>query len=128
MNAVNPTYAVISCGTNNQYGHPHAEVMNRLREMGIKVFRTDEQGTIIVKSDGSSLQWNSSPSASWISGEPAGGSEGYVLNTNTKVYHLPTCPSVYQMSEKNSKAVDMSSSEIEAMGYRPCGNCLKGAA
>ena len=52
LNAVRPKYAVISCGEGNSYGHPHAEVLNRLRSMGVEVFRTDEQGSIIASSDG----------------------------------------------------------------------------
>lgn len=66
--AVNPAYAVISCGENNDYGHPHSEVLNRLRLMGTKVYRTDEQGTIVAASDGSEIQFNMSPSESWQSG------------------------------------------------------------
>ena len=44
LDAVHPTYAVISAGEGNSYGHPHAEVLNRLRAAGVSVFRTDEQG------------------------------------------------------------------------------------
>lgn len=65
---VNPTYAVISCGEGNSYGHPHSEVLNRLRSMGVKVFRTDEQGTIVAVSDGSEITFNMSPSESWQAG------------------------------------------------------------
>ena len=42
LNAVNPQFAVISCGKDNDYGHPHKEALGRLRDKGIKVFRTDE--------------------------------------------------------------------------------------
>lgn len=69
MDAVNPTYAVISCGEGNDYGHPHAEVLNRFRTMGIQVFRTDEQGSIIAYSDGQSITWNCAPSETWQVGE-----------------------------------------------------------
>lgn len=72
LNAVNPEYAVISCGEENSYGHPHAEVLNRFRSMGIDVFRTDEQGTIVAVSDGRELTWNCTPSESWQAGEPTG--------------------------------------------------------
>ena len=69
MDAVKPTYAVISCGEGNDYGHPHAEVLNRLRQMGIKVFRTDEQGSIVAVSDGKDISWNCAPSETWQTGE-----------------------------------------------------------
>ncbi len=70
LEAVKPNYAVISCGEGNSYGHPHAEVLNRFREMGIQVFRTDLQGTIVAHSDGETISFNMSPEESWIAGEP----------------------------------------------------------
>ena len=58
LKTVDPKYAIISCGRGNDYGHPHKETLEKLSEEGIFVFRTDEQGTIILKSDGKSLQFN----------------------------------------------------------------------
>ena len=75
LTAVHPTYCVISCGEDNSYGHPRAGVLNQLRAMGVKVFRTDEQGTIVATSDGSTITWNASPSESWQAGEPTGSVE-----------------------------------------------------
>jgi len=71
---VSPTYAVISCGEGNSYGHPHAETLNTLRMNGVDVYRTDEDGTIIATSDGKGITFNVPPSESWKTGEPAGGS------------------------------------------------------
>ncbi len=75
MQAVTPSYAVISCGEDNRYGHPHAKTLNALRAMGVEVFRSDEQGTIVAASDGSKITWNSAPSDTWKAGEPTGGSD-----------------------------------------------------
>lgn len=75
LDKVSPTYVVISAGEGNKYGHPHAEVLNRLRAAGISVFRTDEQGTIVATSDGNDITWNCSPSESWKAGEPTGSSD-----------------------------------------------------
>ena len=69
LDAMTPTYAVISCEENNSYGHPHAETLNHLRAMDVKVFRTDEQGTIIAYSNGTEITWNCAPSDSWKAGE-----------------------------------------------------------
>lgn len=55
LKAVAPKYAIISCGKNNDYGHPHKEVMNRLNAAKIKVLRTDEQGTILITSNGTDI-------------------------------------------------------------------------
>lgn len=44
---VNPTFAIISCGLNNRFGHPHAETINTLETAGVTILRTDVQGEII---------------------------------------------------------------------------------
>lgn len=44
---VKPTFAVISCGLNNRFGHPHAETINTLEKAGVTILRTDVQGEII---------------------------------------------------------------------------------
>lgn len=59
--AMAPTYAVISCGVDNSYGHPHANVMKSLRRLSVEVFRTDVQGTVIAVSDGDKIEWNQLP-------------------------------------------------------------------
>lgn len=50
-----PGIAVISLGTNNSYGHPHREAMERLDSIGAQVYRTDLHGTVVVTSDGSGI-------------------------------------------------------------------------
>jgi len=52
LNAVTPDYAVISCGVNNSYGHPHKEALSRLEDVGAEIYRTDTQGTITIACDG----------------------------------------------------------------------------
>ncbi len=47
LQAVNPDYAVISCGEGNSYGHPHRETMDTVYDMGLSVYRTDEDGDIV---------------------------------------------------------------------------------
>lgn len=51
-----PSYAVISSGKNNRYGHPHKEVLDTLARFGVEVLRTDTSGTIIFASDGASFR------------------------------------------------------------------------
>ena len=46
---VQPNIAVISCGFQNSYGHPHQSVVERLEAMGSQVFRTDLQGAVVVE-------------------------------------------------------------------------------
>jgi competence protein ComEC len=52
LNTVNPEVAVISVGADNSYGHPHGEVIDRLQQAGVSVFRTDLHGTVVITSDG----------------------------------------------------------------------------
>ncbi len=48
---VNPKIAVIGVGKNNNFGHPSEEVLNRLKSIGTKIYRTDLCGEIIIKVD-----------------------------------------------------------------------------
>ncbi|MDL2311139.1 MBL fold metallo-hydrolase [Peptostreptococcaceae bacterium OttesenSCG-928-C18] len=59
LEEVNPEYAVISLGKDNMYGHPHKEVLNRLEENDVKIFRTDLMGSIIMVSDGKEVLFSS---------------------------------------------------------------------
>ena len=56
LNAVNPDLAIISVGRDNKFGHPHAEVVERLSNS--KVLRTDEHGTIELITNGKRLWLN----------------------------------------------------------------------
>lgn len=57
LTAVNPGWAVISCGYNNSFGHPHKEILNRLTSCTkAKILRTDQQGAIVFRSDGKSIK------------------------------------------------------------------------
>lgn len=139
LRLVHPTAVVISCGENNSYGHPHAEVMNELRSMGADVYRTDEQGTIVASSDGETITWNCSKSESWQAGEPKGSykekqeiaakkeepeDEGtFVLNENTRKFHFPSCSSVNEMKAKNRRYTKKTREEVIEAGYESCKRC-----
>jgi competence protein ComEC len=51
VKAIAPTYALISDGKNNKYGHPHKETLDILTNLGVKILRTDLLGSIILKCD-----------------------------------------------------------------------------
>lgn len=55
MQRVAPQYAVISCGTGNDYGHPHAETLELYKSMGIESYRTDLLGSVKMITDGQSI-------------------------------------------------------------------------
>ncbi len=49
LEKIQPEIAVISCGEHNRYGHPGKETLNRLKKTGSRIFRTDQQGAVILK-------------------------------------------------------------------------------
>jgi competence protein ComEC len=55
LDEVQPTYAVVSAGADNQYGHPHVEVTDALFNAGAKVYETAEVGTVTFMSDGETV-------------------------------------------------------------------------
>lgn len=55
LKAVSPLYAVISCGKDNSYGHPHQITLDKLNGLGVQIYRTDENGTVMAKSDGTAV-------------------------------------------------------------------------
>lgn len=149
LDATKPTYAVNSCGEGNKYGHPRAETLNNFRSRGIKVYRTDVQGTIIAKSDGNTVVFDESPSETWKTGEPTGSSntsiestpvatetiEATVAPTEAPTQEAQKVSTTYVLNTsskkfhrlscgslptKNRKDTEMSRDEIISKGYVPC--------
>ena len=53
-----PEHAIVSVGANNSYGHPTADALNRYNAIGSKVYRTDQLGDIVIKTDGNTATIN----------------------------------------------------------------------
>ena len=127
LKAVSPKAAVISAGRGNSYGHPHQEVLNRLQNAGVEVYRTDEQGMIIATSDGQKVTFNVKANAppakkSTSQSTVTGGSTStgkdvtvYLTNTGTK-YHRGNCRML-----KKSK-IENKLSDVKG-NYEPCKIC-----
>lgn len=61
---------------------------------------------------------------SWLSGESGPSEQGtYILNTNSKKFHLPDCSGAASISEANRKDYSGSRSDLISQGYDPCGQC-----
>lgn len=58
LQTVAPVYAIISAGRNNRYGHPHLEIINRLKNFGAQILGTYQNGTITCMTDGVILTCN----------------------------------------------------------------------
>ena len=141
LQATVPQFAVISCGAGNMYGHPDADTMEKLSDMGIQVYRTDEQGTIIASSDGSTISWNVDPCNDYTAGdesistegnltgdslakateEPASGSEQmvWISATGSKYHSIPDCGNM-----NPDKAYQEPVSQALEEGYEPCKKCF----
>lgn len=63
LDAIRPDYAIAEVGYDNKYGHPNPQIIQRLKERGIKLYRTDQNGTIVAASDGKNLTFVSEKSA-----------------------------------------------------------------
>lgn len=132
LDAVSPTYAVISCGKDNSYGHPHSETLAKLSSAGVEVLRTDELGDIYCTSDGTEVTFSygeyhkdSDTSAAEIEEpqQPDTISETYILNTNSRKFHRPDCSSASQISDANREEYTGTREELIEQGYTPCGYC-----
>jgi len=57
LNIIKPDIAIIEVGKNNKFGHPSLRIINRLKRLGTKIFRTDNNGNIKIFSNGFSLSF-----------------------------------------------------------------------
>jgi len=137
LKSVKPKYAVISVGRGNKYGHPTQEVLERLDSYHVKVYRTDEVGTIVATSDGTNITFDKEArsiskgtsssqddeaeekSSESITSQPETDNNEetvYITKTGSK-YHRSDCRYL-----KSSK-VPISLEKAKADGYEPCKVC-----
>ena len=128
LNCVRPLYAVISSGVGNDYGHPHKALLDRLRSFDVKTFRTDLQGEITLKSDGTTVSFEvqGAPDADTLSPIRKLNDDTvmeYVINRNSGVFHKPDCSGALSMKEENRMEVSDTRLHLIEQGYKPCGRC-----
>lgn len=117
---VAPTYAVISVGKGNSYGHPHEVPLSRLEDAGCTIYRTDELGHIIAFSDGSNISFTWEKTTA-VPGSGSTADTVYIGNAKSKRFHVPDCASL--PSEQNRVTFSSYEDAVNA-GYTPCGNCM----
>ena len=137
--AAKAEYGVICVGSNS-YGHPTSEAISRLTSAGVSLYRTDSNGNVVFSTNGATLYLpgggtDNSGSGTASGGSSSGGSSGgsssgsssstqyFIGNTETKVFHLPTCSNLPAASKQNSMYDYWWI--INIAGYTPCGRCLK---
>lgn len=144
LDAVNPKYSVISVGKDNDYGHPHKETIDKFNKRGIKIYRTDESGTIVASSDGNKItfscnssasnsssskdtsssnsQKNSSSSESKSTTKTSNNKESQIIwvsGNSAKVYHKDkTCSGMKNPTKYTLK-------DAKAKGLTPCSKCFE---
>ena len=128
---------MISCGLGNAYGHPTRRTLERLADLDCRIYRTDKQGTITAALEGGKMVFDPEPTkdltpGSTVTAQGAGTAQSaedarqvqtYVLNTNSFVFHLPSCLNAAKMSARNKVFVNALREDLIARGYRPCKNC-----
>lgn len=61
LDAVDPTYAIISAGEGNSYGHPHNETIQKLLTKGVTTYCTINSGTLVATTDGTTITFQNNP-------------------------------------------------------------------
>lgn len=140
LNKVSPETAIISCGENNSYYHPHEGTLERLKKCGVTaLYRTDLNGTMTIVSDGETYSVEAEKEASeeekWI---PGNGEETdkvtselwetdnsviepyYIGNSASKRFHRPSCK---QLPKEDRRVLFSNRNDALQNSYLPCGAC-----
>jgi len=129
IKSVKPKMAVICCGQGNQYGHPHQETLTLLQNLGINIYRTDLNGTILVETDGIDYQVFTekesirAPPAEKIKTKKIEVQEyKYAASKKSEVFHYINCFYVARIKPENL-ILFKTREEAIASGRRPCKKC-----
>ena len=115
-----PDHAIISVGEGNKYGHPSDQILSRLEDAEVTVYRTDRLGTVVAHSDGKKItvtwQTDTQPQV------PAGEDTVYIGNKKSKILHTESCASL--PAESNQVLFDQLQTALDE-GYRLCTRCME---
>lgn len=137
-----PSMAVISVGKGNTYGHPTEQVISKLRNRNITIYRTDEMRSIIMKCDGKIItvefqdtKINPNISAGAVDAQTTKPQQSTTYNQdikdrivyivlNGKKYHKDSCRTIKKSKNKECLSI----SDARDRGYTPCAVCKPDAA
>lgn len=129
-----PMYSIISVGANNNYGHPDSNVLRRLEKYSTEdVLRTDEDGSIVISSDGKELSVQSSddiqlerkdrtPLKKSVKKSETSKADEIIGNKNTKIYHKE---SESRLPDEKNREYFSSVEKAKKAGYRACEKCYQ---
>lgn len=134
IKAVSPEIAVISVGEGNSYGHPHAETITLLNQVGADIYRTDEQGNIVITADpnkkitvdkkASTVNENAPPVVVQTPTEEPTNGTSTTDNQSQTVYRTKTGKKYHRSGCSHLKSkIETTVSEAKAMGLGPCASC-----
>ena len=145
LQATLPAYAVLSCGKDNSYGHPDAEVMELLEAMEVELYRNDVQGTIVAHSNGIAITWDKEPCNDYSSGDifiddtvtdesileeseiDESETDEIASEDETLVWISKTGKKYHSVNDCGTMNPDtsrqMTEEEAEELGYEPCKRC-----
>ncbi len=115
--AVAPEITVVSCGTDNRFGHPSEETVERIKDTAL--YRTDRHGTIVIISDGKRCRVTTARTAVAKADEAPTRLPGDVVyfSKRGKRYHREGCRYLVRSLTKMTRA------DAEANGLTPCAIC-----
>ena len=111
--AISPSYAIACCAEVNDYGHPHREVVQMLKDAGVPLLCTYE-GNIVFASDGSQFYYIADEPQKDYTQYP------YIGNKNSKKFHRDDCDGL--PGEANRVYFETRDQAVSA-GYSPCPSC-----
>ena len=133
LQAVNPSSAVISCAEGNDYGHPHAETLKKLKDSGISVYRTDISGSITAVSDGSSVTISDGNTENKTEVKPKASEAVAAADSSSEIaldtVYITKSGKAYHKSEScsglsRSKSItQVTLAEAKELGRKPCSIC-----
>lgn len=114
LSMVDPSVAIVSVGAKNAFGWPAVSTLYQLANYGADFYRTDLHGTVTITTNGKTYSVKTNPPV------PDVPFTGFYGDTNTRVFHLPTCS--YLPASQFRVKFDTRTQAIQA-GYVPCGDC-----
>ncbi|MFC9542053.1 MBL fold metallo-hydrolase [Lysinibacillus sp. NPDC056959] len=101
IQTVHPEVTILSYGEGNKYGHPHAEVVERLQAIGSEIYATAEAGTVIVSTDGVNYDVNSKEWSGTITSAPP------TTSANVEIVSKDLIEEIVGIKNKSNEAVSL---------------------
>ncbi len=138
VEAVGATYAVFSCGEDNEYGHPSPYAVDRWERSGAMTFRTDKDESVIICTDGfgilagsisdteywNNYMWTLPSQYRADSGADADTGYAYILRLSTRRVHKPSCAVAKLIDKNDREESDAELERLEAEGFTKCSICF----